>query len=305
VARTKVLFAFGMHEFVFPSRKRFFRGSVVPFVEENARNGRVAIIHEMGYTEAFFTNRISDEDKIRACNLAREQRGQNDTQLAEVFGKAEQMVNQGLLDACEQGLPIRTVLPDWGFWKDIVRIHRERPGAIKNLVEPVPDLDAVYGYWRSQSLAGGHGDRSLALEERLRCMEGFIVETARMVLHRDNAVLGLVARLSKEEPGISIVIPRGMQHNGMAQRLDPCFFEVTIKEDSWVGTTFSHEYISMLYEGRVDAKALRRLAKSEIVLNDIFGPKFLFAHIPTFMRSGLRGLIDLAKEKAIAQVDSE
>ncbi len=212
MGKTPVLLAFGKHhgnvgDMKILSEKRFFRGAVLPVLDESyRRNRKTAVIFEWTLNnevvirkeevEAYRQGKIIQiQDKISA--IERE------------IKRWEEGLKSSLLEPLDRGA---TIPNDLGFERKIAEINGLCPGLISCM--PEPHVAEVILENKVGDLVWSRIDEAKG-DDAIELMVEFIKAFAKAIVLRDKGVFELVRRLRRETPEISIVIPRGAAHSGM------------------------------------------------------------------------------------------
>lgn len=224
--KTKVLLAFGRHGSDLNRSserdKRFFRRSIVPFLQEHVIGGKrpVTIIYDtvitpsMGkpYVRSLLSGKLtSQKRRIAMRELSR--------MLAEFSpnGAPIELVNAYLIET-----------ENFGFEKFISRMDPDSLARIRAVMEP-QIARAIY----LSLLSRRHIKRAEKMDSQGK-LDQLILEvmkhiqfSAKSIVLRDRAVLQLVEYEAAEDPKRVFVIARGLAHHGMSLLFDETRFDIT------------------------------------------------------------------------------
>lgn len=303
MAKAKILFVFGTHEFGLPmGNKLFFRKAATPFIEEQVRNGKkVAVVFELGYTEEMFTNKLSDEEMWRAVEQTGGIRRANDFNVRELFRKAQSRINAELASTLGEGRRGKEEMIDWGFNGAISSLNLRRPGTVLSVVEPPPEPEATYSYWRARILSKRIGNIGFWTEKRVELLKEWIKYESRAIVLRDKSTSGLIVGLSKSHE--ALVVPRGAYHAGMIELFDPEAFEIRVVKDRRSGESFLYDVARESCRRELGEEELLGYAKLEAAYRNYFESRGLRSKVNlvlNFIAPGLRkSEYEKAREHAI------
>lgn len=273
MARTKVLFAFGEHGVRSDPRssldRNFFRGTILPFLEHHVSERRPAFI----LPELVITDFKDHAKTILALPPAERP---TRLQLIQLFlSDMETRLNTALEAYLSAGRSSPfTELFDWGYMDAVLAINRDRPGAVRMLVEPqfaeglFAEVEAEHYFF--QSMEGLDGLEDLAVHIRA---------CAKSKRIRSSGIKMLMDSLRHAYPNAVFIVPRGYHHKWMVDLFPPADYEVT----SFARISTFDSFISDAITARnrdVDPHLLLQYAALELAYLRHFTPRAdtLIAH---------------------------
>lgn len=291
MTKRPVHFAFGYHGDTYTKRgmdHNFFRGAVVPFVEDQLSNSKkVAIIYESVIHIPLCVR--------RPIHTRINERGQLDGHALQAFQRSlkqmEESTNRHLsaviktgsrdvyLKATANDRELNSVV-NWGFEFDLLDMVSSNPGSILAFLEP-QNHDTMISSWKLdpiyEKLEHLH---SLPWESRMDLVQSFIESLSQFIIRRDKAVKSLVERLFEEGIG-AVVIPRGASHQGMLHLFDPATYEISVDKTGippgFVGSVdktglpygFAGQALTRSYQRKLSEDEIRLFAELEIEYRDL------------------------------------
>lgn len=257
--KTRVILAFGNHGGAvegkrYEPNREFFRGAIVPVIEEIANSGKKAVV-------------IDEQCPVNSfaqfgLNLFQMRKGMASRTVIEgVLRYATAMANNAYSETRDRGIWPDGEIEFGGYEPEMLRVNFKNPGQIRTVIEP-QDVDAVI----SGMLMMKHMDTLFDFGSKILIINLMLLmkEIAKHMFIRDKLVVGLAEQLAAEDPERMILIPRGTKHRVMAGLFDSSRFELDVKAER--APDIDDLMIALCYGKEPDYMKLRAMAEEEAKL---------------------------------------
>ncbi|MBD3210721.1 hypothetical protein GF318_05050 [Candidatus Micrarchaeota archaeon] len=268
--KPRVLLAFGYkgNQTKMPDKK-FFRSAVSPFLEKHVRQegGRAVVVHALNTADLFD---FSEEQKRAAVLSLNIRRGDFDPELEDLrshqmkqvidimtdaFTQIESRLNVRMASTMDMGKAMDGFKRDWGFHGTILSINQERPGAVRNILEP-QTFESACLYWELEATKS-RAKEHLLDSDAIDLMLKYIRSTGKLLAERDFSTVARIKAISGREPDTAFVVPRGFMHRGMIMYFEDDF-ELDVKQavlGGGIPTQFMQAVIGS-YTGHMSSREL-------------------------------------------------
>jgi hypothetical protein len=250
MTKTKALLVFGVHGDKRPNaagacsgsteaNSEFFRGAVLPFLEENVEKGgkKALVIYEALWPAVSHpTSTVEDYLKRLAEPLNR----------GKAIGHADMFA--------------------FGFEDKILEINRKAPYQVLCRVERQYQ-EVRAGAYELNNLSEEMRNRRFD-ESSLGIMVEYLTKLCAICMARDNGVFDIAEEFRKKNPGSVIIIPRGTAHRGLATWFEHGRFllwrkyevNALVDQDNADSDPFLVEALDRQYRGEASHEQIKRLA---------------------------------------------
>ncbi|MCX6744296.1 MAG: hypothetical protein NTX82_02115 [Candidatus Parcubacteria bacterium] len=151
---------------------------------------------------------------------------------------------------------------DWGYNEFLLEFHRKHPGIINHCLEPA---GADNTYYDIQLYGRNDDDPNLSDEEQCiqNRLRGWAIRRASCIF-RDKLLYDLIKRISKEEPKMYFIVPRGRGHLGIMELIDQKIFDLNYFLSDGDATLHDH-FITYPYEKPIASEMALAYAKLDYI----------------------------------------
>ncbi|MDP3765189.1 MAG: hypothetical protein Q8R04_01640 [Nanoarchaeota archaeon] len=255
--KTKLLLVFGRHGNEGTKASRFFRAKIVPFLEEEVKQGgkKAAIVYESTIYHGLLHDSTTEEDLRALLMQTGNKRGRNTATIDTELKRFDERMAEFRVYSNRGHSPPVAYYRDFGVDDVVLKINRAVPGRILHFTEP-HSAEVVYHYW-AWGLASKEYLRSIADRERsTKALTDSMREFVQFTLERDRLLFPFVESLRREDPNRAIIIPRGDKHSGMSGLYTPDKYDAVIKIES-SPSDFMDDLIDRSYRFEHTEKELR------------------------------------------------